>query len=268
MQTISHYWVNKDERATLAQQHVEMVKTKYSGAIETSIRRAQIYTRKPEQEVKTSSFFTQTVPQVVVAQDSVTAVLNAARNHPNKKIVVLNFASYKNPGGAFLRGSRAQEESLCHESTLYPVLARFEEQYYVPNRQNLNRALYTDRALYTPEIIFMREDQSAIVDVLTCAAPNLRTAAKYNLVSAEENVKTLEKRIAFIFQILASQHVKIFIAGAFGCGVFGQDPAVVAHIFKKYAKEIPTDLEQIIYAVPQDRSMNLMHFQNCFEGLI
>ena len=63
MQTISHYWVNKDERATLAQQHLQNVRANYAGTIETSIRRAQIYTRKPGQEIKTSSFFTQTVPQ-------------------------------------------------------------------------------------------------------------------------------------------------------------------------------------------------------------
>lgn len=267
MQSISHYWVGKDERAALAQQHVEMVKTKYSGAIETSVRRAQIYSRRIGMEVKMSSFFTSTIDQSVMDADSVTAVLEVAKQNPGKRIAVLNFASYKNPGGAFLQGSRAQEESLCHESTLYPVLARFEEQFYVPNRSNLNRAMYTDRVLYTPEIIFMRDDQSAIVDVLTCAAPNYRAASKYGLVSADENVKFLEKRIEFIFKVLASQKVKIFIAGAFGCGVFGQNPDIVAHVFKNCAKESVTDLEKIIYAVPQDRSQNYMFFQNCFGGL-
>lgn len=266
MQNISHYWVDKEARAEIARKHLLFVRANYAGAIDTSIRRAQIYTRKPGQEVKTSSFFTQTIPQIVIAEDSVTAVLNAARVSPNKKVAVLNFASYKNPGGAFMQGSRAQEESLCHESTLFPVLEQFEAQFYALNRQNLNRALYTDRALYTPEIIFMRDEHSAIVDVLTCAAPNFRTATKYNLVTSEDNTRALEKRIEFIFHILADQKVKIFIAGAYGCGVFGQDPTVVANIFKKCSKEISTDLEQIIYAVPKDRSYNYERFLQAIGG--
>ena len=40
------------------------------------------------------------------------------------KIAVLNFASFKNPGGMFYNGSSAQEESLCHESFLYNVLKK------------------------------------------------------------------------------------------------------------------------------------------------
>lgn len=30
MQTLSHYWVNKDERATLAQQHLQNVRANYA----------------------------------------------------------------------------------------------------------------------------------------------------------------------------------------------------------------------------------------------
>ena len=52
-------------------------------------------------------------------------------------IGILNFASYKNPGGMFLRGSTAQEEALCHESTLYNVLIKFNDTYYKSNRENI-----------------------------------------------------------------------------------------------------------------------------------
>lgn len=48
MQTISHYWVNKDERAALAQQHLQNVRANYAGAIETSIHRAQIIYAVPQ----------------------------------------------------------------------------------------------------------------------------------------------------------------------------------------------------------------------------
>ena len=37
----------------------------------------------------------------------------------NERLAALNFASFKNPGGMYMEGSSAQEESLCHYSILY-----------------------------------------------------------------------------------------------------------------------------------------------------
>jgi uncharacterized protein (TIGR02452 family) len=49
------------------------------------------------------------------------------------KIGVLNFASAKNPGGGFLNGAMAQEESLAASSGLYGTLLR-NQGYYEANR--------------------------------------------------------------------------------------------------------------------------------------
>lgn len=104
---------------------------------------------------------------------------------PNAKIAVLNFASATNPGGGVARGSRAQEESLCRCSTLYPVLAdpKYWGAFYGFHRKR-HDARYTDLCLYTPGVKVIKSDTALperldekdwlSVDVITCAAPNLR----------------------------------------------------------------------------------------------
>lgn len=120
--------------------------------------------------------------------DSVSCLFNLSNNG---RTAILNYASYKNPGGFFLGGSPAQEEAL----NLYPILLAFAW-----NRQRLNKALYLNRALYSPSVVFKQKE----ADIITCAAPNFRTAHRYQI--AEEN------------------GVENLIAGAWGCGVFMQLP--------------------------------------------
>ena len=78
---------------------------------------------------------------------------------PNAKIAVLNFASATNPGGGVARGSRAQEESLCRCSTLYPVLAdpKYWGAFYGFHRKR-HDARYTDLCLYTPGVKVIKSD--------------------------------------------------------------------------------------------------------------
>lgn len=86
--------------------------------------------------------------------DSVSCLFNLS---DNGRTAILNYASYKSPGGFFLEGSPAQEEALCHESNLYPILLAFDGTYYAWNRQRLNKALYLNRALYSSGITNKRK---------------------------------------------------------------------------------------------------------------
>ncbi len=60
--------------------------------------------------------FTKT--EVLVKRCSTVDAIIEENSKENGHVVALNFASYKNPGGQFINGSMAQEESLCHASTL------------------------------------------------------------------------------------------------------------------------------------------------------
>lgn len=87
-------------------------------------------------------------------------------------------------------------------------------------------------------------------DVLTCAAPNYSAASKYGSVSADENLTALLERIRFVLDVAEDNHVDTLILGAFGCGVFGQDAAVVACGFKRWLEQRDYRFKDVCFAVP------------------
>lgn len=250
------YWERKRELSEKARVHIKEMYENYGPHIEASIRNARIY-GGPDGLPKESPA-QRGVPEVrVIEADSVTAIYENAEG----RTAVLNFASYKNPGGKFREGSSAQEESLCHESTLYNVLRGFDGSYYEWNRGHLYRSMYSDRILYAPNIVFKRDGMKPIYcSVITCAAPNLTAAERFGFVSREENRKFLASRIAFIRKAAEERGVETLILGAFGCGVFGQDPNEVSALFKREFSE--TTVKRIIYAVPA--GPNLEAFRRTF----
>lgn len=202
----------------------------------------------------------------VVNEDSVQAALDEVNGLEAGKTCILNFASYKNPGGKFLQGSSAQEEMLCHESFLYNVLEKFDKTYYAPHRAKgaTNMALYYDEAIYSPNILFEHNGISFAADVLTCAAPNFAAAARYYGVTSSVNAIVLKQRIKFIKDIMETEQVQTAILGAFGCGVFGQDASLVAQYMNDIFKE--SHIKTIIYAVPAYlNGTNYTKFKNRIE---
>ena len=256
-----YYWNDKQERKAKAIAHDKEMSTKYSQEIKTSIDNTLIYqtnqigivcqTKSGKQEFSINKWkdFSEDTKYHVVQKDSVSALLFPQLQG---KICVLNFASFKNPGGMFLNGSSAQEESLCHESFLYNVLKEFPN-FYNFNKSHLNKGMYLDRALYSPDIIFSRNKQIKLVDVLTCAAPNYSVALKYNNFTKEDNQKALESRINFVKSILEANHVDVAILGAWGCGVFKQDPANVANLWKQNGVPVKTT----VFAIPDKPTFNI-----------
>lgn len=143
------------------------------------------------------------------------------------------------------------------------MLNSFRGAYYEPNKKLLNRALYTDRALYTPDVVFENDECTVKADIITCAAPNKYAAQKYQKVSDEENEKVLINRLLFIRDIVADQGVDTLILGAFGCGVFGQDPRQVAELMDEIFGV--ASVENIVYAVPGQDETAMVFERHFFE---
>lgn len=189
--------------------------------------------------------------------------------HPNKRIAVLNFASATNPGGGVKHGSSAQEEALCRCSTLYPTLnqRKMWEQYYTANRAEKN-VLHTDACIYSPDVIVFKSSDSIPktlpsqewfnVDVITCAAPNLRTdvSNRFNtesgnaqIISDDDLYKLHLQRAKHILAITAANKVNFFVLGAFGCGAFRNNPRVVAQAFFDALEEYINGFDLVEFAI-------------------
>lgn len=148
------------------------------------------------------------------------------------KIAVLNFASATRPGGGYTSGSSAQEEDLCRASTLYPVISnsKFEDFYYLGYN---TYPRYTNNLIYCKDILFFRHqngtmtDEYVTADVITCAAPNCSGTSYIHNIE-----EILNMRAAAIIAAASANNIETLILGAFGCGVFKNDPSLVANAFK------------------------------------
>lgn len=261
MAYISEYWDDKAKRSKQAKQHTQKMEECYFREIPC----VEFHTKTYSEDFICKKTDTCNTEIIIEDTDTVTAILNASNKYSGEFPTALNFSSYKYPGGLFIEGSKAQEECLCHESFLYNVLSRFPE-FYKWNNEHKNKALYLNRALYTPEVIFTRGENSAICNIITCAAPNKSAAHQYCNVTDAENTKVLRDRIRFILDIAAENQVQTLILGAYGCGVFGQDPTEVASIFKEYLSTTHKCFKHVIFAIPNGKDGNLEAFRKIFKG--
>jgi uncharacterized protein (TIGR02452 family) len=168
----------------------------------------------------------------VTSESTLTAAARLCPDHPDA--LALNFASARNPGGGFLSGSQAQEESLARSSTLYPCQIRFMQSFYEVNRRQKS-LLYTDNMIYSPRVPVIRNDAGqllqtpCLLSILTAPAPN---AGALNRDSdASQLIATLRRRAEYVLAAAHHFNHRTLILGAWGCGVFRNDPYEVARAF-------------------------------------
>ena len=220
----------------------------------------------------------------VSSRRSFEAAIKIKKENPNYKVGVLNFASANNPGGGVDHGSGAQEESLCRCSTLYPCLNNQYclENFYEKHRKE-NDGLNNDDTIYTPDILIIKsditypvrllEEDFIKVDVLTCAAPNLREEVNERFdpggvvapnTSDDELYKIHLKRAKHIFEVAIDNQIDVLILGAFGCGAFRNNPSVVAKAYKDALKEYQGYFKVIEFAI-YHRKYELDNYQAFFD---
>ena len=175
--------MGRDTNVEIFRDTVDLVKTNPAlrAEVAASTKKQEIILETDKVEVPSLSKYTENVRVIVSKKRS----FEAAGAYRGKKVAVLNFASATNPGGGVTRGASAQEECLCRCSGLYSSLNVPEtwDLFYTPHRKKKN-PIHNDDIIYTPSVTvfktdtvnpaLMQEKDWYKVDIITCAAPNLR----------------------------------------------------------------------------------------------
>ena len=189
--------------------------------------------------------------------------VDAAIKYKDKNILILNFASPRFPGGGYKLGFNTQEESLCYASSLYKELSKkYNKKFYLSNINPFN-PLFKDSAILSENITFFRDSNFNFIkpfkaNILTIAAPNNSDVQFMPWIKKEDVKKALSRKIDIINYVINTYNFDTIILGAFGCGAFGNDPYVVAKLFKEKISFSGT----CVFAIPKENTLE--KFKNVF----
>ena len=271
---MSEFYAQKEKNIKLFRETEEYFANDHElmESVHYSIEASKVYKpRKPNHEGHCKLFNGAGV--YVTSRTTIEEAIHIHKKFPEDKIMILNFASAKHPGGRVTQGSSAQEESICRCTTLYDVLNgsyTIQRNYYEYNRNysELGSQMYSSRGVYTPSIMVFRDDSDPElpflakknrfpVDVFSIPAPNLRTGFNSNAVQPKRSVlsEIYKERIALLLHVAEQKNINQLILGAWGCGVFRNDPMLVAEAFKKMIETylVWVGTNRIIFAIPEDK---------------
>jgi uncharacterized protein (TIGR02452 family) len=192
----------------------------------------------------------------VVNATTLHASRELVRKDPSDRVMALNFASAKNPGGGFLNGSQAQEESLARASGLYACIEPLQVMYEANRRAS--SCLYTEHMIYSPDVPVFRDDADALLNEPYPVSFVTAPAVNAGVVRSREprNVARIEPvmlaRIERVLGLAVVNGHESLVLGAWGCGVFRNDPAQVAAGFARHlsgAGRFHSAFRKVVFAV-------------------
>jgi uncharacterized protein (TIGR02452 family) len=246
--------VKRSERLAVAQQTVEIVEKGFyqladgrvvdlKATTAKCLKETQYYPAKEMQELRLRTLEAPTPgfgTQIEVVNETTLSGANRLLASGSKHVAALNFASAKNPGGGFLNGSQAQEESLARSSALYASLQKAWAFYEL--HRTITSCLYTDAMIYSPGCPVFRDDAGSLLEApylisfITSPAPNAGAVATNSPDEVSQIPDVLLRRSEFVLALAASHGYEDLVLGAWGCGVFRNDPAMVAGAFAHQLK--------------------------------
>jgi len=217
--------------------------------------------------------------------------LEIAQKMGGGSIGVLNSASAKTPGGKLFKGTVSHEDCICRASLLYPCISQFRDKkdhYYEINASPTFKSTSSACAIFSPDVPVIRRDSVEgdlldnfyTVSFVTIPAPNAFTARNsyitqgvQSLNSVNESIENIQKelkmamsdRIHRVLAIFAEHNCRDLVLSAFGCGVHGNEPKVVAEIYRDLlANEFRGRFDRVVFAIQPSRHANFKGFSEVF----
>jgi uncharacterized protein (TIGR02452 family) len=208
---------------------------------------------------------------LVIDSDTVSA---AVEYSAMGKTCVLNMASPTTAGGGSAEGHMAQEECLFRCSNLPCTVT----QDFYP--------LLEEEALYSKDVVFLKDANYEYmefikVDVVTIASVNLNANSTFDeetnqhidgIVEKDEDYRGMMlRKIRLMLTIAINNDVEHMILGAWGCGVFKNDPYEVAEFFNEVLldEDYAIEFKTVVFAIINDNNSvadNLSIFKECIDG--
>ena len=185
-------------------------------------------------------------------------------------VMCLNFASAKNPGGGFLGGAVAQEECIARASGLYPCLLTAME-YYNYHRK-VRTGLYSDHMIYSPAVpIFKDEgghelDEPVGVTIITSPAVNAGVIMRDEGGKTDKTAPVMRVRIEKLLALCLNKKHTTLVLGAWGCGVFRNDPEEIAQLFQEaLTGKFANQFQRVVFAVKTNKESIIEPFRKRFK---
>jgi uncharacterized protein (TIGR02452 family) len=186
-----------------------------------------------------------------------------------QNVMALNFASAKNPGGGFLGGALAQEECIARASALYPCLLKAEAYYTYHRKQGT--CLYTDRMIYSPAVPIIKNEGGGLlnepvcVTIVTSPAVNAGVVRQQEPHNADKILPVMQQRANKLLALCAHKQHTTLILGAWGCGVFRNDPEEIAELFKEaLSTRFAGQFKRVVFAVYTNKEEMIDAFRKRF----
>jgi len=114
---------------------------------------------------------------------------------------------------------------------------------YAYNNLPTSTGLYSDHLIYSPGVPVLRSDDGPwlprplLLDIITAPAVNAGALARNAPHLLPQLVPTMRQRLRLVLAAAARHGVEALVLGAWGCGVFANDPAQVAQLFAEALAE-------------------------------